>query len=281
MRKFIFILMIAIIAVSGCSERAPQTKGARYLLADMTNSGNNLESYRFVTETIQKIEGLATSTESSELEITSLEEGAVNLSAQNMNISVKRTVRSGAEDASSMEQEVYVIGGVAKFKVDDVWSQAALQDPEDFWTSQNMAKELERLLKSSQLEYSGSEIVSGEDCSRIDVLPDRLAYETILAEQLGSMLPLAYLNITELYEESAVNWTLWISEDSGLPLMGIMNMKFSVTPEMMEPPYDQIKDFVIEVEMNTATHYGDYNRPLVVKLPEGQRIEPMFSCACG
>lgn len=198
-----------------------------------------------------------------------------------MFISINRTVRSGAEDVSSMDQEVYVIEDVAKFKVDDVWSQAALQDPEDFWTSQNIAKELERLLKSSQLEYSGSEILSGEDCSRIDVLPDRRAYETILAEQLGSMLPLAYLNITDLYEESSVNWTLWISEDSGLPMMEIVNIKFSVTPEMMELPYDLIKDFMIKVEMTTTTRYGDYNRPLGVKLPEGQRIEPMFSCACG
>jgi|LDZT01.1.fsa_nt_gi hypothetical protein len=281
MRKLIFILMIAIVPISGCSERAPPTKEARYLLADMATSGNNLESYRFVTETVQKIEGLTTSIEPSELEIKSLEEGDFNLSALNMRISINRTVRSGAEDVSSMDQEVYVIEDVAKFKVDDVWSQAALQDPEDFWTSQNIAKELERLLKSSQLEYSGSEILSGEDCSRIDVLPDRRAYETILAEQLGSMLPLAYLNITDLYEESSVNWTLWISEDSGLPMMEIVNIKFSVTPEMMELPYDLIKDFMIKVEMTTTTRYGDYNRPLGVKLPEGQRIEPMFSCACG
>jgi hypothetical protein len=271
--------MIAIVAISGCSERAPQTKDARYLLADMANSGNNLESYRFVTENVQRIEGLPT--ESSELEINSLEEGAVNLSAQNMSISINRTVISGADDTSSMEQEVYIIGDVAKFKVDDLWSQAALQDTKDFWTSQNMAKEIERLLRSSQLEYSGSEIISLQDCSRISVLPDRLTFETILAEQLGSVLPLAYLNITELYEESAVNWTLWISEDSSLPMMEIVNIKFSVTPEMMELPHDQIDDFEIKVEINTATRYGDYNRPLVVKLPEGQRIEPMFLCGCG
>jgi hypothetical protein len=64
-------------------------------------------------------------------------------------------------------------------------------------------------------------------------------------------------------------------------MMEIVNIKFSVTPEMMELPYDLIKDFMIKVEMTTTTRYGDYNRPLGVKLPEGQRIEPMFSCACG
>lgn len=61
----------------------------RYLLADMANSGNNLESYRFVTETVQKIEGLSTSTESSELEITSLEEGAVNVIKVDLNTSTR------------------------------------------------------------------------------------------------------------------------------------------------------------------------------------------------
>jgi 4-amino-4-deoxy-L-arabinose transferase-like glycosyltransferase len=46
------------------------------------------------------------------------------------------------------------------------------------------------MLNSSQLVLSGSEIVDEVDCSRIEVIPDKKAYESVLFEQFGSVLPL-------------------------------------------------------------------------------------------
>jgi hypothetical protein len=123
-------------------------------------------------------------------------------------------------------------------------------------------------------------MIEGLDCSRIEVAPDRQAYESVLFEQLGSVLPLAYMNLTRLYKSSTVNWTLWVSKDDGLPRMENVKMAFLVPPEMMELPDDQIKDFLLNIDLNTTTRYMDYNQPLVITLPEGQRIEPIIGCAC-
>jgi hypothetical protein len=220
------------------------------------------------------------STEVSTLRIKSLDEGAVNLAAQNMSISTSKSASSGSEALPSMQQEVYVIRDMAKVKLDGNWSQAALQDAKYFWALQNVAEKQDMMLNSSQLKLSGSEMIEGQDCSRIEVIPDRKAYESVLFEQLGSVLPLAYMNLTKLYKSSTVNWTLWVSKDDGLPRMENVRMAFLMTPEMMELPDDQIKDFLMKIDLNTTTQYMDYNQPLVIKLPEGQRIEPIIGCAC-
>jgi len=277
MKKLLLILVLIVVAISGCVDKEQDAKDLKTLMA---NSGKNLDSYRFVTETVQEIKSMENSTEASTLEIKSLDKGAVNLTAQNMSISTSKSASSGSEALPSMQQEVYVIRDMAKVKLDGNWSQAALQDAKYFWALQNVAEKQDMLLNSSQLVLSGSETVGGQDCSRIEVIPDKKAYESVLFEQLGSVLPLAYMNLTKLYKNSTVNWTLWVSKDDGLPRKENVNMVFSVTSEMMELPDDQIKDFLLKIDLNTTTRYIDYNQPLLITLPEGQRIEPIIGCAC-
>jgi hypothetical protein len=57
-------------------------------------------------------------------------------------------------------------------------------------------------------------------------------------------------------------------------------MELSLTPEVMEQSSDQIEDFLIKIDLDTTTEYLDYNQPLLIILPEGQRIEPFIACAC-
>jgi hypothetical protein len=277
MKKLLLTLALIVVTLSGCVDKELDAKDMKTLMA---NSGKNLDSYRFVTETVQEIKAIENSTEAYTLVIRSLDEGAVNLAAQNMSISTSKNASSGREALPSMQREIYVIRDMAKVKLDGNWSQAALQDPKYFWALQNVAEKQDVLLNQSQLKLSGSEMIEGLACNRIEVIPDRQAYESVLFEQLGAVLPLAYLNLTKLYKSSAVNWTMWVSKDDGLPRKENVKMAFSVTPEMMELPDDQIKDFLIKIDLNTTTRYVDYNQPLVITLPEGQRIEPIIGCAC-
>lgn len=277
MKRLLLSFVLIVVALSGCVDKGLDTKDPKKLLA---NSGENLDSYRFITETVQEIISIENSTGTSTLVIRSLDKGAVNLTAQNMSILSSKSAGSGQEALPFMQQEVYVIRDMAKIKLDGNWSQAALQDTERFWALQNVAEKYEMQLNSSQLVLSRSEMVEGRDCSRIKVIPDKNAYENVLFEQLGSVLPLAYMNLTKLYKSSTVNWTLWESKDDGLPRRENVKMAFSVTPEMMELSDGQIKDFRINIDLNTTTQYLDYNQPLMITLPEGQRIEPVIVCAC-
>ncbi len=277
MKKHILALTLIAVAISGCIDEEPDAKDPKTLIA---NSGKNLDSYRFSTETVQEIKTIENSTEASTLMIRTLEEGAVNLTSRNMSISTRKNASSGGDALPLMQREVYVIRDMAKIKLDSNWSQAALQDQKYFWERQNVAENWAMSLNLSQLALSGSGMVDGQDCNRIEVVPDKNAYEELLFEQFGSMLPLAYMNSTKLYKRSTVDWTLWLSKEDGLPRMENVKVALSITPDMLELPSDQIKDFLIKIDLNTTTRYRDYNQPIVITLPEGQRIEPIIGCAC-
>jgi|GEM_PF-1570131 len=277
MKKFLLILTLVVMALSGCVDKGLDAKDPKALMAD---SGKNLSSYRFVTETVQEIRAIENSTEAPTIAIRSLDEGAVNLTAQNMSISTRKNASSGLEALPSMQRDIYIIRDMAKIKLDGSWSQASLQDPKYFWARQNISEKQAMSLNQSKLALSGSGMVDGLDCNLINVTPDMQAYESMLFEQLGSMLPLDYINFTKLYNSSDVNWTLWISKDDGMLRLENVEMVFSVTPDMIELPSDQIGDFLIKIKLNATTHYGDYNQPVVITLPEGQMLEPIIQCAC-
>ena len=276
MNRVLLIPILIIAALSGCVE---EELNALDLSTMMVNSGKNLDSYRFVTETAMEFKSIEDSTEISMLILRSRDSGAVNLTAQNMSAIISE-ISSYGDEIYNTQQEVYIVGGAAKIKFNGNWSQAPLQDAENFWALKNTAKKQSLLLNSSQLKLSGLEMIGGMECSRIEVMPDRKSYESFVFEQLESELPLAYVNLTGLRDRSVVNWTVWLSNDDGLLRKENVKMELSLTPDIMEQLSDPIEDFLLKIDLNTTTLYLDYNHPLLITLPEGQRIEPIIECAC-
>ena len=276
MKRILLIPILMVVALSGCVD---EELDAMDLSTMMVNSGENLDSYRFVTETAMEFKSIEDSTEISMLILRSRNNGAVNLTAQNMS-AITSGISNYGDEIYNVQQEVYVIGDVAKIKFNGDWSQAPLQDAENFWALKNIAEKQALLLNSSQVALSGSEMIDGMECSRIEVIPDRKSYESFVFEQLESELPLAYVNLTELRDRSTVNWTIWLSNDDGLPRKENVKMELSLTPEIMAQSSDQIEDFLIKIDLDTTTEYLDYNQPLLITLPEGQVIEPFIACAC-
>ena len=276
MKRILLIPILMVVALSGCVE---EELDAMDLSTILVNSGENLDSYRFVTETAMEFKSIEDSTEISMLILRSRNNGAVNLTAQNMS-AITSGISNYGDEIYNVQQEVYVIGDVAKIKFNGDWSQAPLQDAENFWALKNIAEKQALLLNSSQLALSGSEMIDGMECSRIEVIPDRKSYESFVFELLESELPLAYVNLTELRDRSTVNWTIWLSNDDGLPRKENVKMELSLTPEIMAQSSDQIEDFLIKIDLDTTTEYLDYNQPLLITLPEGQVIEPFIACAC-
>jgi hypothetical protein len=68
MKELLLILVLIVVAISGCVD---QEQDAKYLKTLRINSGKNLDSYRFVTVTVQEIKSMENSTEASTLMIRS------------------------------------------------------------------------------------------------------------------------------------------------------------------------------------------------------------------
>jgi hypothetical protein len=116
------------------------------------------------------------------------------------------------------------------------------------------------------------------DCYRINAIPDLEAYETMLTEQVGFLLPMDCINLSELYRSSNLSWTLWVSKDDGLLRKDHLEMRFPVTQEMTDLPPEKIADFPLEIDLNITTLYSDYNLPVEITLPEGQQLIRCAGC---
>ncbi|MDM7911487.1 MAG: hypothetical protein QUS09_00150, partial [Methanotrichaceae archaeon] len=94
MKRLLLVFALIAVAFSGCMERQPSTEGPSdeqpstdEIKALMIGSVDNLDSYRFNTESTQQIEVLNRSTEDgnvSRITVTSVGDGAVDLAGRAM-----------------------------------------------------------------------------------------------------------------------------------------------------------------------------------------------------
>jgi hypothetical protein len=274
-RKFVIASILIILAFSGCTERQ---LSAGEIRDQMMDSDKNPETYRFVTDAVHKITTFANSTNSSYMVVWSRDVGTVNLTAQSMKIVTEKNASLDHEALRPIQREIYVFLDWEVIKLNGNWSNRSLQYPDAFWERQNITQSQAELLNQSQMELSGSEVIDGRDCYRINAVPDIEAYETMLMEQMGFILPLDCINLTELYKSSDLSWTLWVSEDDDLLRKDHLEMRFVVTPEMTDLPPEEIADFPLKIDLNITTLYSDYNLPVDIALPEGVQIIHCAGC---
>jgi hypothetical protein len=104
-KKIVIASMLIVLAFSGCTERQLSASEIR---DRMTDSGNDLETYRFTTDSVHRITALANSTNSSSMVVWSRDVGAVNLTAQSIKIITEKNASLDQEALLPMHREIYV-----------------------------------------------------------------------------------------------------------------------------------------------------------------------------
>jgi hypothetical protein len=275
--KRALLALALLVAFSGCMEKGPS---AEDLKAMMVESVRSLDTYRFSMGMTQNIEIINRSTvpvNITKVVISSSGDGAVNLPGRAMGISQTSRVRAGdGDNATSMESQTYFINDTIYMMLGGNWTRLKLPNADQLWDRQNMVKHQVELLNSSKLEMMGSENVDGQDCYKVRVVPDMYTYAAVLSEQMGSSMPLAYLNITELYRRGTMDWTSWITKDKHFFKKYDLKMGFIITPETMGQTAMEMGDLEMRVQLNATIDFKDYNAPVAVKLPEkAEKASPL------
>jgi hypothetical protein len=272
MKKLLLLaLALMVVALSGCMENGPSAAEIKKSMAD---SVANVNQYTFEMNSSQNIEVLnrsANVTNTSVVKILSSSQGAIDLAGREMMVTSLMEIQSDAQSAvPPVSTETYFLNDTVYMRLDNNWTMLKVPDPESIWASQNMAAQQVALLNISQLEVTGSESVDGQDCYKVKVTPDINAYAAVLSEQMGSSMPLAYMNLTELYERGTVDWTSWISKDGSLLKKNDIRMSLAITPETLGLT-NESGDFQMNVDLQTQTLFRNYNQPVSIVLPEDAR----------
>ncbi len=276
MKKLLLLLALIIVAFSGCVEEKPSPEE---LKAMMIESVEKIETVTFSTDTHQSIKLVNHSETNRTLRTMNFEtksegEGVLNVSARAMKMTMTTTATSEETGEVTTELEMYMENDTLYTNTDGNWTKMPGM-PEEMWDQQNQVMVQAELLNASEIELVGTEEVGGEEAYRVKVVPDMETFTMILNQQMGSM-PFYAFNMTEIFEESEMEWTTWISVESHLPLKTQMSMALTLTDDLMNLPVGEMSDIEMEIETDSTVIYSNYNDPVEIVVPEEALAAPSW-----
>ncbi len=276
MKKLLLLLALMVVAFSGCVDEKPS---AEELKAMMIESVEDVETAAFAVDMEQTIKVTNNSETNRTLRTMSFEtksggEGALNVTDRAMKMTTTTTTSSEETGEVVSEMEMYMKGDTMYTKIDGNWTRMPGL-PEDMWDQQNQVRTQAELLNSSEIELAGSEKVNGEAAYKVKVIPDMETFTMILNQQMGSM-PLYAMNITEIFEDSEMEWTTWISKETHLPLKNQVALKMTLTSDMMGLPVGEMGEIDMEIESDSTVTYSNYNEPVVIEVPDEAMAAPSW-----
>ena len=276
MKKLLLLLALMIIAFSGCVEEKPSPEE---LKAMMIESVDDVETTAFTVDTDQTIKMVNHSETNRTLRTMNFEtrsegEGVMNVSARALKMTMTTTSSSDVTGEVATEMEMYMQNDTLYTNTDGNWTKMPGM-PEEMWDQQNQVKVQAELLNASEIELAGSEKVNGEAAYKVRVVPDMDTFMMILNQQMGSM-PLYAFNMTEIFEESEMEWTTWISKESHLPLKTEVSMELTLTSDLMNLPVGEMGDIEMEIKSDSTVVYSNYNEPVDIVVPEEAMAAPSW-----
>lgn len=307
MRRLLLILMLAALAISGCTEKGPSApdRSVEELKNLSAPSAENLSSFAVKSLASQAIELNSVSNASEEKTTTITESmethSSVNLSGMMVHVKgsteSKMEVEGQPENSNVIGAEVYLIGNTTYIQQDGNWTH--LIDPrsaEEVWSEDrnNQVLSLARTFNLSELEDMGSESVEGEEAYKFRIVTGS-ADETnlfnvafaVAAKVTQYPLNLPSINRSELNETAKMEKAIWISKQSFLPLKYESDISFTMTPEIigaMNLSTGQMEMFnqsttlgEISVSVKTSDRFYDFDKPTSITVPEEALNAPAIS----
>lgn len=276
MKKLLLLWALVVVALSGCVEEKPSPEELKAMMID---SVEKMETAAFAVDADQAIKLVNPQETNKSLrtinfETRSVGEGAMNLSARTMKMTMTTTTSTDDVKDVVTEMEMYMINDTMYTKVDGNWTRMPGM-PEETWDQQNQVKNQAELLNASEIEFIGSEKVDGVDAYKVKVVPDMETFAMILSQQVGSV-PLYAMNVTEIFEGGEMEWTAWIAKDSGLPLKNLIMLDLTITSEMMNIPAGEMDEIEMTIRSDTTVICSRFNEPIVIEVPEEALTAPSW-----
>ncbi|HOO54328.1 MAG TPA: hypothetical protein PLM24_05100 [Methanothrix sp.] len=276
MKKLLLLLALMVVAFSGCVEEKPSPEELKTM---MIESVEKVETAAFAVDMDQTVKVVNHSETNRTLQTMTFDtrsvgDGELNVTAHAMKMTMITTTSSEDMGDVVSKMEMYMQGDTMYTNIDGNWTKMPGM-PEEMWDQQNQVRTQAELLNASEIELVGSEKVNGEDAYKAKVVPDTETFALILNQQMGSM-PLYAMNVTEIFEESEMEWTTWISKESHLPLKNHLSMELTLTADMMGLPVGETGEIEMEVKSDSTVIYSNYNEPVEIVVPEEAMAAPSW-----
>ncbi|KQC13163.1 MAG: hypothetical protein WCY97_06560 [Methanothrix sp.] len=279
-KRILLVLALAAAAFAGCIGDRPISSGE--VEARMTEAAGDLESYRFEIEMDQMVEFSNFDGDGSlDGEVISLRwSGAINLTDQSsMEVSTSTRATLAGNRTAEDTVEVYFINSTLYQKMGDEWIGLFQPDPAFGIEKVDQLAHLMEMIERSEVVVEGSDNVDGQEFVRLKVNPDNDTAYGIMLGQISSVDPRIPLMIdmNGLFERGReLDWTVWVTEETGLPTESRISAVYVAGPGILRMPPESPENLEIRFDTLEVRRFGGYHEPVVVTLPEEAKAAPVY-----
>jgi len=281
------VLVLAIIlTVSGCGDDngADEVKvdSAEDIIESVIANSLNVETYSSDSKIHGIIQMSIADNEGQSLDIGMEMAGTILNKLDNVakemvsEMQITAELSPELETVTDMDTKQYLVDGVVYVKTkipgeSAYWIKQEL--PEEYWADvDELAGEL-NTLQYADVQLSGSEVFNGTECYLLDVKPSFQAMWDIISEitGIGELTGLDLSNplmgavLGQIFEEYYIK--MWVAKDTFLFAGSEVQAIITMDSEKLGVPSSE-GAFTLNMDVNISATYYDYNKPVVIELPE-------------
>lgn len=280
------IFLVLLLASSGA---LGQTDSASFddhiasaLQSLVANSSASAESYRFFMDMEQKIE-LVNLSEDDRQQIysRSMGFGMANMTDRALKLSLASLNydEDDVANSSTIAIEEYLINDTIYMKLDGNWTALKMPSVVDAWSQQNTLEQQLNMFNQSRLTLMGSEMVEDENCYKIRAEMDIGMIADQLSQEASSIMPIAGMNYTDLFNYTTLEATYWITKDAHQLKKTEVVQIFTLSPSSLGLNDTDAGELEMRINSRVTMLFQGYNESIAIELPaEAENAEafPMF-----
>ena len=259
------ILSFTLVTLVGCAGGLPQEE-IDQIIANVTSA--EYDTVKFDVEmpmTMTVVGGSDPGTASIVVDGT----GVMDMANEEMQMTMNMTVDIPGIGEQEMAAEVYIVGGWLYTKVDipeigEQWMKMAVT--EEMWQQQGQIEPLLEFLRTAvEIDYLGSETVSGTECYLFEIVPSMEALGELLSQETSGMgiMDFSQFDLADLYKELSVKE--WIAKDSYLLMKVEIGMVLEMSASDVGATADDFDKMTMDIKI--VESFYDYNEPVSIELP--------------
>jgi outer membrane lipoprotein-sorting protein len=265
----ISLVLVMVLSFTACAKEP----SAQEIIDGVMESFDNIKTYQFDLDMTMHATGVA---EGDSLEHTVMMDNSGTLDLENLQMQVDLSAGSGDEMISV---ESYIIDGMMYIRPEAIMPEGPgeksmwmkQEAPIEVWERMSASSGIENykeLLRTAQVEVTGSEKVEGVDCYVLQLNPEMAElYQTAMDPaggigQAGMLPPVPEELLEEMFNSFSVKQ--WIAKDTHFLMKAEIDMTIESTPELVDYLGEE-GETSLDITINFRAY--NYNQPVTIELP--------------
>jgi len=248
-----YFIICLLIILQGCAK--PISKGE--IKGNLIEVLDNIHTYSYEMEM-----EMETSVTGEDIKDVVKANAQADIDVKNRKIKIFIHINERNKRSKSTQTKIYILDTMEYIQSERDSEWIKFEVPRHKLDSENQLKKQMKLVMTSKIKNLKEETFKNIDCYLLSIEPDKQSFWEVIMEQDEEHPLMRLLNLD--YEDvvKRINMEMWIEKKTFFPLKCIMKMQAVIEKEIMKQP------FKMTIDIKKTYCYYNYNRPLVIKLPD-------------